>query len=79
MVPLHLFHLKKRPLGELQFTGIFTELQFTIINAGQDPQLDDDRTGFVVSSLFEPTIVPEPSSFLLVMLASGVCLFVRKK
>ena len=64
--------------GSLQFTGTFTQLQFTIINTGPS-QDGDDRTGFVVSSLSEPVTIPEPGSCLFLTFAAGVLVLRRRK
>ncbi|BDS08027.1 hypothetical protein NT6N_30670 [Oceaniferula spumae] len=51
--------------GSIQFTGTFSQLQFTINNTGPDPDDDDDRTGFVVSTVSAPQEIPEPAPWLL--------------
>lgn len=44
--------------GSLHFSGTFTQLTFTINNAGSDG--DDDRTGFSVSTTTEPVPLAGP-------------------
>lgn len=64
--------------GSIQFTGTFSQLQFTIVNAGPSPVDDDDRTGFVVSTDSVPVAIPEPSSVFLLALG-GMGLLVRRR
>lgn len=75
--PSHAAIFGEEAAGSIQFTGTFTQLQFTVNNAGPDPQLDDDRTGWVVTTDFEPVAVPEPSSWIMGM-AGMLCLLVRR-
>ncbi|MBK1855157.1 PEP-CTERM sorting domain-containing protein [Verrucomicrobiaceae bacterium 5K15] len=65
--------------GSIQFTGTFTQLQFTVNNAGPDPQDDDDRTGYVVTTEFAPVAVPEPSAALSLILGALACGLRRRK
>lgn len=65
--------------GSIRFTGTFTQLQFTVNNSGPDPQLDDDRTGYVVTTNFAPEAVPEPSTLLSVLAGALFFTFRRKK
>lgn len=65
--------------GSIQFTGTFTQLQFTVNNAGPDPQDDDDRTGYVVTTDFAPVAVPEPSAALSLILGALACGLRRRK
>lgn len=64
--------------GSVQFNGTFTQLQFSIVNAGPDVDLDDDRTGFVVSTDTAPVAVPETSSALLGMIGFSMFIFRRR-
>lgn len=63
--------------GSLQFTGVFTQLQFTITNSSSPGT--EDRTGFVLSSENAPVPIPEPSSLLMVFSASFAFLLRRRK
>ncbi len=45
--------------GSIRFSGSFTSLTFTIVNSGPNPDIDDDRTGFVVATLTEPEPLEE--------------------
>ncbi len=53
-------------VGSLQFTGTFSELAFTIVNTGADPDIDDDVTGFSVSTTTEPVSVSTPTPTLTI-------------
>lgn len=52
--------------GSLHFSGTFTQLTFTINNAGFDPEDDDDRTGFSVSTTTEPIPLAGPADPLFI-------------
>lgn len=59
--------------GSLQFSGSFSQLAFTITN--NHPQNAEDRTGFVVTTEFEP--IPEPGTTVLVL--GGLLLAGRRR
>lgn len=61
--------------GSLQFTGTFTQLQFTITNNASPGT--EDRTGFVITSANAP--VPEPATSAMLVLGSLVFLNRRRK
>ncbi|MGB6221486.1 PEP-CTERM sorting domain-containing protein [Haloferula sp.] len=58
--------------GSLQFTGNFTELEFTVNNSSSTME---DRTGYVVTTAFAP--VPEPTPLALIGL--GCLAFLRRQ
>jgi len=63
--------------GSLQFNGVFTQLQFMIINSAPDASGNDDRRGFVITSVNAPVVIPEPSSGVLAVIGLG--LFGRRR
>ena len=58
--PLQIFG--KEAAGSIQFTGTFSQIVFTVIvgpPTAEDPDVGgDDRTGYVVSTFFEPMTLP---------------------
>ena len=61
--------------GSVKFTGSFTSMQFSIINDGSGGQ--EDRTAFVVST--EATVVPEPSSSVMLIAGLGALMLRRSR
>ncbi len=56
--------------GSLQFSGIFTQLTFTVTNASAPGPGNEDRTGYVVTTLVAPEAVPEPATAALLLAAT---------
>ena len=65
--------------GSIQFTGDLTELTFSAVNTGPDPDIDDDRTGYVVTTGSVPVAIPEPSAGVLTAIGMGLLALRRRK
>lgn len=65
--------------GSIQFTGDFTGLTFSAVNVGPDPDIDDDRTGYVVTTDSVPVAIPEPSAGVLTAMGMGMALFALRR
>lgn len=65
--------------GSIQFTGDFTGLTFSAVNVGPDPDLNDDRTGYVVTTESIPVAIPEPSTGLLAVIGMSLLGLRRRK